>query len=366
MPNLAARFAAAMMIAAFGGRACAAEACPLYAADYDVAKVIEAMKRPKPNLVVLTPHRGLIEEHPENTLEAIKAAVDAGFESVEIDLRMNRDHSLWLMHDAVADRLTTAVGYFSAYSDDALKALGENHRSQLIQVKDRHGKPTVQGLSQFEQVLDYQAERMPDRRRGFVLVVDIKSPVKDDPFISEIQVMNAFEKAVSKTANRGLLNAVLFKMKAREITEHKDQFDRILQAYPQTPVMVTPVLHPNEEVAGNQIITAYLGNYRNFVGFETVVENDTQETALGWWEQLLGAGRTVPAFLSWNEFPEGVAKSDATCCVYRHVRPPGDLDFTGTVPWQLRLQGRWLTSDAAQFLHRFYCARDNRNLQSLR
>lgn len=359
---------AAWLVVSGGANARAEETCQMHAMDYDLTKLVQLMKHPRQDFVILTPHRGLIQFSPENTIAAVSNAVEAGFETVEIDLRLNRDHTLWLMHDAVADRLTTAVGHFSAYRDVTLEA--GTAGAPLVRVKDRLGQPTSSGVTSFKQIMDYQAEKMRGPTRGFMLVVDIKSPVPGDPFLVDLGVMAAFGRAVEMAAGKNLLSAVVFKMKGREITSNTREFESILARYPNTPVMVVPVLHADDEQAGNAIIGRYLTPAweRNFVGFETVVENDGQSIALGWWRKLRDAGRTVPTFLSWNEFPEGVARSDATCCHYRQVRPDprGALDFTGTTSWQVHLDGRWVTSDAAGFLHDFYCARGERNMAAIR
>ena len=44
-------------------------------------------------------HRGARVSHPENTIPAIKAALDGGAHSVEIDLALSKDHCLVVTHD---------------------------------------------------------------------------------------------------------------------------------------------------------------------------------------------------------------------------------------------------------------------------
>jgi len=55
-------------------------------------------------------HRGGAESAPENTLPAIRHALDAGFDYVEIDLVLTRDGVPVLMHDATVDRTTDGTG----------------------------------------------------------------------------------------------------------------------------------------------------------------------------------------------------------------------------------------------------------------
>ena len=48
-------------------------------------------------------HRGLSSEHPENTLPAFEAAIDAGFQVLEMDLRLTHDKQVIILHDAGID-----------------------------------------------------------------------------------------------------------------------------------------------------------------------------------------------------------------------------------------------------------------------
>ena len=48
---------------------------------------------------VLVAHRGYMEKYPENSLSAIKAALDAGACMVEFDVQMDADGRLIVLHD---------------------------------------------------------------------------------------------------------------------------------------------------------------------------------------------------------------------------------------------------------------------------
>lgn len=58
-------------------------------------------------------HRGLSGEFPENTLAAFKGAVDAGFDGIELDIRLTHDHEVVVLHDANLARTTDGVGRVS-------------------------------------------------------------------------------------------------------------------------------------------------------------------------------------------------------------------------------------------------------------
>lgn len=55
-------------------------------------------------------HRGDAGGHPENTLAAFRAAVEAGAGGLELDVRLTRDGHLVVMHDATVDRTTDGFG----------------------------------------------------------------------------------------------------------------------------------------------------------------------------------------------------------------------------------------------------------------
>jgi glycerophosphoryl diester phosphodiesterase len=59
---------------------------------------------------VVIAHRGEHYHHQENTVEAIDAAVAAGADFTEMDVRRTRDGRYVLMHDATVDRMTQGHG----------------------------------------------------------------------------------------------------------------------------------------------------------------------------------------------------------------------------------------------------------------
>ena len=60
--------------------------------------------------ILTSAHRGEHLRHPENSLPAIQAAIDAGVDYVELDVRTSADGYLVLMHDPTVDRMTNAKG----------------------------------------------------------------------------------------------------------------------------------------------------------------------------------------------------------------------------------------------------------------
>lgn len=61
-------------------------------------------------------HRGDADVAPENTLPAVRAALAAGFDYVEVDVALTRDGAAVLMHDATVDRTTNGSGRLAELS----------------------------------------------------------------------------------------------------------------------------------------------------------------------------------------------------------------------------------------------------------
>ncbi len=64
----------------------------------------------EPGRVVVTAHRGFSGRHPENTLEAFRAAVEIGADLIEFDLRLTRDGQPIVLHDAGFERTAGRPG----------------------------------------------------------------------------------------------------------------------------------------------------------------------------------------------------------------------------------------------------------------
>ncbi|MEV0821690.1 glycerophosphodiester phosphodiesterase family protein [Nonomuraea rubra] len=77
---------------------------------------------PKAPLMIAA-HRGQWRDAPENSLAAIRAAVEDGAEIVEIDVRPTRDGHLVLMHDETVDRTTDGTGRVADLTLAQIKAL---------------------------------------------------------------------------------------------------------------------------------------------------------------------------------------------------------------------------------------------------
>jgi glycerophosphoryl diester phosphodiesterase len=73
--------------------------------------------------IVVISHRGEHLAHPENTLPAFQAAIDAKADYFELDVRTTSDGHLVLMHDATVDRLTNGHGAVRDMTFEQIRAL---------------------------------------------------------------------------------------------------------------------------------------------------------------------------------------------------------------------------------------------------
>ncbi len=72
--------------------------------------------------VIFCAHRGYKNTAPENSLQSITAAINAGIGMVELDVRSTKEGILVLMHDGTVDRTTNGSGYVRDFTLAALKA----------------------------------------------------------------------------------------------------------------------------------------------------------------------------------------------------------------------------------------------------
>lgn len=85
-------------------------------------KEVSLSKFPDDKVMVVA-HRGDWREAPENSVWAVKKAIEKGVDMAEIDLAMTKDSILILMHDHTIDRTTTGKGKPSDFTLEEIKKL---------------------------------------------------------------------------------------------------------------------------------------------------------------------------------------------------------------------------------------------------
>jgi len=85
-------------------------------------------------------HRGASSSHPENTLQSYEAALDAGADVIECDVRVSRDGVAVIMHDEDVGRTTDGEGFVNELTLAELKRLdaskGRGQRSEIPTLRE--------------------------------------------------------------------------------------------------------------------------------------------------------------------------------------------------------------------------------------
>jgi glycerophosphoryl diester phosphodiesterase len=79
-------------------------------------------------------HRGASGYEPENTLRAVRRALEMGVDAVEVDVRLSRDGVPVVIHDEAVDRTTNGRGLVRGMSVEELRRLdaGKGERVPLL------------------------------------------------------------------------------------------------------------------------------------------------------------------------------------------------------------------------------------------
>jgi glycerophosphoryl diester phosphodiesterase len=103
-----------------------------------------------PEHVMVTAHRSAHLVHPENSLAAIRDAIEIGADIIELDVRKTKDGVYVLLHDKNIDRTTVNKGKVSSYTFDQLNKI------PLLQ----NGQPTDERIPTFESALRTAKDRI--------------------------------------------------------------------------------------------------------------------------------------------------------------------------------------------------------------
>jgi hypothetical protein len=161
-------------------------------------------------LMLVSAHRGFWQYAPENSLRAFYAAVAAGSEIVEIDVRVSSDNVPIMMHDDDIARTTTGTGLAEGNSVAQF---------QSFQLRDRHGCPSTFATDNgttFASVLQAFVNKgliYKDANgvlRGSTLIVDIKG-ARADKATNFLTILQAYNAVVAQPAYSILSGAVIFK-----------------------------------------------------------------------------------------------------------------------------------------------------------
>lgn len=101
-------------------------------------KILENLKNPSKDYIMVVSHRGDWRYAPENSLQAIQRCIDLGVDVIELDFRLTKDGHLVAMHDETVDRTTNGKGRVSSLTLEEIKKLrlknacGVRHSRQQV------------------------------------------------------------------------------------------------------------------------------------------------------------------------------------------------------------------------------------------
>ncbi|SFE00184.1 glycerophosphoryl diester phosphodiesterase [Chitinophaga sp. CF118] len=106
-----------------------------------VNAIISKFENPLGKDILVAAHRGDWRNAPENSIAAIRYAIDMGVDIVEIDVQKTADGQLVIMHDDKIDRTTTGKGRVKDYTLDSLKTF---YLRNGLGIPTHHRIPTLE------------------------------------------------------------------------------------------------------------------------------------------------------------------------------------------------------------------------------
>ncbi|MCZ4693982.1 glycerophosphodiester phosphodiesterase family protein [Ancylomarina euxinus] len=113
-------------------------------ANNRIDSLLQILNTPTDSYIMVVAHRGDWTNAPENSLQAIKNAIEIGVDILEIDVRFTKDKVPVVIHDKTLNRTTTGSGKISRFTLNDLKG---------IFLTDKHGKPTSHKIPTLDEAL---------------------------------------------------------------------------------------------------------------------------------------------------------------------------------------------------------------------
>lgn len=144
-----------------------------------------------PTVPIIVAHRGNSSEAPENTLAAVRSAIAAGADAVEIDVYSSFDGEIILSHDSTLERCTNGKGDLRYSTSEYLRSIDAGYSAQF-------GKK-------------YAGEKMPFLRE---VLEEIKDKIT---LVIEIKQIGIEEKVLQLLNETGTRNQVVIIAFAPEV-----------------------------------------------------------------------------------------------------------------------------------------------------
>lgn len=381
--------------------------------DYNVSKLMQIVTSTgaKPNaeeITLVCAHRGYWEFVPENTLEAVQAALDRNIEAVELDVRLDQDKTPVLMHDWALDRTTNGTHFVSDTPTDVIKGLKR---------RDNAGRVTSISVPTLEdalvQLYRYNASKTTDGgdQRGYILVLDVKdkqnaSAVSSyDAAVASWDEIQKLQGLINKgrtlpdgkppTKNINIAEAVFIKVLARELPIDPAVIAARMPAVraangPAVGAHLFPILYWQDFAtrpsgSANEYMNyssddakvsrwdRYLSAGRigqsSVISYEVVLPTTDLALSYGYDQKLKASGRFRSGFSPWNDYPEGTSMGTGECCRDRSQSPAAGVtntNFTGNWEYLASLNVNMITSDRPDIIDDYLYKIGRRNMAFIR
>jgi glycerophosphoryl diester phosphodiesterase len=95
--------------------------------------IVQSLHSTNNSVVMISAHRGSHLDFPENSLAAIRGAIQIGVDFAEIDIRFTKDRHMVLMHDKTINRTTNGKGLVSDFTFEEIRKFRLKQKDSLTQ-----------------------------------------------------------------------------------------------------------------------------------------------------------------------------------------------------------------------------------------
>ena len=175
--------------------------CTLSAQE-SVRLLIEELKNPQSEQVLVVSHRGDWRNAPENSLQAFKNCMSMGVDMIEIDLKMTKDGCLILMHDKTIDRTTNGTGEPKEYTLEEIKK---------FRLKNGLGRVTPHQIPTLEEVLNLtKGKILINIDKGYDYFNEVYSLLEKTGTTSQAVIKSGFSLEKVRAENGNVLDKVIY------------------------------------------------------------------------------------------------------------------------------------------------------------
>lgn len=152
--------------------------------------------------IMVIAHRGDWRNAPENSILAIKSAIEMGVDIVEIDIQKTKDGKLVLMHDKTIDRTTNGEGQVADFTLDSLKT---------FVLKNGMGRPTYQRIPTLQEAMETSKDKiLVNLDKSYSLFDQVYSVLRETNTVNQVIVKGKVPYAQVKKEFGQYLNDVIF------------------------------------------------------------------------------------------------------------------------------------------------------------